>query len=110
MAVLDDLKRLSSAEDFFQYLGVGYEPRVLQVARLHILKRMGQHLAAAQEPLATEAQVRQRCRALLSRAYEELRTETPLQARVFKVHRDAWRAEQRSKPVFVPLTALTKKR
>ena len=39
------LKGLSSAEDFFATLGVAYDERVLRVARLHILKRMGEYLA-----------------------------------------------------------------
>ena len=34
MSVLDDLRRLSSAEDFFRYLDVAYEPSVVNVAKL----------------------------------------------------------------------------
>src|ERR1017187_5079188 len=37
MTVLEHLSNLSSAEDFFRYLEVPFEPAVLNVARLHIL-------------------------------------------------------------------------
>jgi nitrogenase-stabilizing/protective protein len=66
--VLTGLKKLSSAEDFFHALGVAYDPAVLNVARLHILKRMG---------------------AYLERAYEDFKASTPINERVFKVHKDA---------------------
>ena len=46
MSVLAELEKLSSAEDFFSYLKVDYDPALLRVARLHILKRMGKYLAA----------------------------------------------------------------
>ena len=33
-----DLQELSSAEDFLEYFGIAYDPSVVQVNRLHILK------------------------------------------------------------------------
>ena len=45
MSVLAELEKLSSAEDFFVYLKVDFDPALLRVARLHILKRMGKYLA-----------------------------------------------------------------
>ncbi|MGA9823343.1 MAG: nitrogenase-stabilizing/protective protein NifW, partial [Methylocystis sp.] len=36
MTILDDLRKLSSAEEFFDVLGVDYDPAVIRVARLHI--------------------------------------------------------------------------
>ncbi|NOT72144.1 MAG: hypothetical protein HOP09_12995 [Hyphomicrobium sp.] len=42
---LGQLKAYSSAEDFFVGLGLPFDPAVVSVARLHILKRMGEHLA-----------------------------------------------------------------
>ena len=44
MSALEQLRKLSSAEDFFDALGVSYDPTVLRVARLHILRRMGEYL------------------------------------------------------------------
>ncbi len=39
--ILDKLKALSSAEEIFRLLGVSYDSTVMNVARLHILNRMG---------------------------------------------------------------------
>ena len=41
MSVLADVEKLHAAEDFFSYLKVGYDPALVQVAQLHILRRMG---------------------------------------------------------------------
>jgi nitrogenase-stabilizing/protective protein len=81
---------LSAAEEFFQYLEVEYEPRVVNVARLHILKRMGQYLASAQ-PSGSEEALRTACRDHLAAAYADFVARTPLDERVFKVHQDAVR-------------------
>ncbi len=42
--IVEKLKGLSSAEEFFATLEVDYDPKVVAVSRLHILKRMGQLL------------------------------------------------------------------
>jgi nitrogenase-stabilizing/protective protein len=87
--VLDALKRASSAEDFFALLGVAYEPSVVNVARLHILKRMGQYLASEDLDGLTDADAAARCRAMLERAYGDFVASSPIDQRVFKVLRDA---------------------
>ncbi|NVN38207.1 nitrogenase stabilizing/protective protein NifW [Komagataeibacter swingsii] len=104
MEILDELRGLSSAEDFFRLLDVDYEPRVLNVARLHILRRMGSYLAAGNlEDVADNETCRALCRAQLQRAYEDFTCSTPITERVFKVHRDAVRPAGN----FVSLSELT---
>ena len=44
--VLEQLNKASSAEDFFALLGVDYDPKHVNVVRLHILRRMGQYLVS----------------------------------------------------------------
>ena len=39
-----DLEELSSAEDFLDYFCIDYEPKVVQVNRLHILQRFHDYL------------------------------------------------------------------
>jgi nitrogenase-stabilizing/protective protein len=91
MNVLDELGTLSTAEDFFNFLDIAYDPAVLDVARLHILKRMGEYLRKNRDTLAQadEQTARTLCRAHLERAYHDFIESTPLQERVFKVLKDA---------------------
>jgi nitrogenase-stabilizing/protective protein len=103
MSVLDDLRRLSAAEEFFSYLGVTSDEAVVRVARLHILRRMGDYLRS--EPLTgfTDDVVRERCKHHLQTAYDDFIKSSPLKERVFKVLKDA---VQPKKQAFVPLAAL----
>ncbi|MCZ4093129.1 nitrogenase stabilizing/protective protein NifW [Sinorhizobium psoraleae] len=84
-AIIARLKRLSAAEEFFEALGVSYEPKVLDVSRLHIMKRMGQYLAEQgfSDPDAVAAA--DRARDALERAYADFATTSPLSHRVFRV-------------------------
>ena len=91
MTVLEQLSKLSSAEDFFRFLEVPYDPAVLNVARLHILRRMGDNLRkSAIDP--DEAKARAFFRAHLAQAYQDFVNSSPINERVFKVHKDAIRS------------------
>ncbi len=104
--ILDKLKALSSAEEIFRLLGVSYDSTVMNVARLHILKRMGEYLAREDLTDIPDGVVTARCKAVLERAYEDFVTSPPLQHRVFKVLKSAVAP---SKPAnFVPFDALLK--
>lgn len=79
------LEALSSAEDLFAFFDVAYEQRVLDVARLHILKRLNQYLAdPALEPLAGD-ELFQAIRSRLERAYEDFVRSSPREQGVFEV-------------------------
>lgn len=89
--ILETLSTLSAAEEFFAALGVPYEPTVVHVNRLHILKRFNQYLRKSDPPvteLEPDAQL-EACRALLQRAYGDFVRSTPAQEKVFKVFQDA---------------------
>jgi nitrogenase-stabilizing/protective protein len=89
MTILKQLKGLSAAEEFFQFLDVAYAPAVLNVARLHILRRMGQYLAQDTLAQADDETARALCRAHLEHAYSDFVQSSPLKERVFKVLKDA---------------------
>jgi nitrogenase-stabilizing/protective protein len=86
---LQQLKALSSAEDFLQYFGVPFEQRVVNVSRLHILKRFFQYLRQEKGiDQSDEVKMFTVYRALLVKAYGDFVTSTPAQEKVFKVFQD----------------------
>jgi len=86
--ILARLKQLASAEEFFETLGVRFDPERLAVARLHILKRMGDLLAGDDLEGLPDSIAAARARSMLERAYQELAGASPLEKRLFKVLRD----------------------
>lgn len=103
------LKSLSAAEEFFEVLGVPYEPKVLDVSRLHIMKRMGQYLAEQGFSDCCARLVAARARDALERAHADFATASPLSHRVFRVfeERDPTKAAAPGR-TFVPLDSVLK--
>jgi nitrogenase-stabilizing/protective protein len=84
------LMRLSTAEHFLDFFGVRYEQSVVDVARLHILKRFHQYLRGEQDlESLDDAALYGRYRGLLLRAYQDFVESTPAREKVFKVFGDA---------------------
>ncbi len=104
--ILAQLNRASSAEEFFALLGVEYDPKIINVARLHILRRMGQYLAGEDFAGAVDVAVAERCRAVLERAYADFVASSPIDQRVFKVLKDAVAPQPKKAPTFVQLGTL----
>lgn len=98
MSILEQLRTLSSAEDFFACLDVAYDPQVVNVARLHILRRMGHYLATQDLAALPDDAARDLVRAQLRQAYEDFVASSPLQQRVFKVLKDAVKPAPASRP------------
>jgi len=107
MSMLAELGRLSSAEDFFLALDVPYDPRIVSVARLHILRRMGQYLRDDALAELDDAAARAACRSYLAKAYDDFVRSSPIAERVFKVHQDAVKPAEPPRRPFVPFDALT---
>jgi nitrogenase-stabilizing/protective protein len=86
---LQQLKELSSAEDFLQYFGVPFDQKVVSVSRLHIMKRFFQYIR--QQNLlvqSDELEFFTQYREQLVKAYADFVTSTPAQEKVFKVFQD----------------------
>jgi nitrogenase-stabilizing/protective protein len=110
MNVLDELASLSAAEEFFAALDVPFEASVVRVARLHILRRMGQYLKDSEANgsfvALDDTGVRVLCRAHLEQAYQDFVKSSPIQERLFKVHRDAMQEKPQPTKPFVPLSSV----
>jgi nitrogenase-stabilizing/protective protein len=107
MSVFDELGKLHAAEDFFEALDVDFDPSVVRVARLHILRRMGEYLSKNDFDGATDEEARAACKETLTRAYQDFVASSPIAERVFKVHRDAVEPKADPAKPFVPLATLT---
>jgi nitrogenase-stabilizing/protective protein len=80
------LKNLSSAEEFMDYFGIAYEQHVLNVNRLHILKRF--HDYVSRRPgldALCDDEMRAAYRECLLKAYEDFVRSDALTEKVFKV-------------------------
>lgn len=89
-ALIDDMKRLESAEQFLDYFAIPYDTAVVNINRLHILKRFTQYLGKAGgiEGLPP-ASAFSTCRELLARAYMDFLESSGIEQKVFKVFQTA---------------------
>ncbi len=93
---LDAFRRAGTAEEYFAALGITYDPRVLAVSRLHILRHFGaqaaqidqEHAGGAGVGCATDETVLAAYRRALQSSYEAFTSSGALDHRLFKVLRD----------------------
>jgi nitrogenase-stabilizing/protective protein len=79
----------SAAEEFLNHFQVPFDQAVVNVNRLHILKRFNQYLR--QTPGTSEMDDETLggvCKELLEKAYQDFVRSTPAQEKVFKVFQD----------------------
>ncbi|MCX7946685.1 MAG: nitrogenase-stabilizing/protective protein NifW [Hydrogenophilus sp.] len=82
------LAELDSAEAFLDFFGIPYDPRRLQVVRLHLLQRFHDYLVADPPPVhGTDSERRAHYARLLARAYADFETGDPRREKVFAVFR-----------------------
>ena len=90
MTFLEDLTEMTSAEDFLNYFGIAFDPAVVEVNRLHILKRFHDYLQRT-DPTDWEGYAQS-----LRQAYQDFVVSDALTEKGFKVfHRQAGRREVR---------------
>ena len=83
------LKALSSANEFLEFFGIPYDEKIVNVNRLHILKRFYQYLHRADLAGLDEVAMFTRYRELLAQAYKDFTHSSGVQEKVFKVFQDA---------------------
>ena len=90
---LDAVRRAGTAEEYFAALGITYDPRVLAVSRLHILRHFGaqaaridqKHAGGAGAGCATDETVLAAYRRALQISYDAFTSAGALDHRLFKV-------------------------
>jgi hypothetical protein len=82
---LMQMSALSSAEEFLTFFGLPFDPRVVNVNRLHILKRFQQYLSRDGGLSAVAAAGPEAVSARLEAAYEDFVSGTAQQHKVFPV-------------------------
>ena len=96
-----DLKELSSAEDFLDYFGIAYDPRIVQVNRLHILQRLHDYLDDRDEMPDADASRFALYANLLQQAYQDFVVSDARSEKVFRVFQ-----QRQPEPVTIPLSDL----
>lgn len=85
-----DIAAASSAEEIFEHLGVDFDRALVNVCRLHILKRFRQYLSREDWMEGLEPQAaRTRAAVLLARAHADFAASSPRAEKVFKVFEGA---------------------
>ena len=99
------LSTLSAAEEFLDFFSIAYEPRVVHVNRLHILKRFHDYLRRVPElAQMDETAAWTAYRDHLARAYQDFVTSNAATEKVFKLYQQAAPGT-----AFVALESLRKK-
>ncbi|MRH21811.1 nitrogen fixation protein NifW [Rhodovulum strictum] len=84
--MLDEMNALSSAEDLFTFLLLPYDPAVLDRARLHVMKRMGEYLARIDMDGLDDDAVFLEARKALKTAHADFVASTPRAEKTLKVY------------------------
>lgn len=84
---LAQFNQLVDAEEYFEFFQLSYDPEIVKVNRLHILKKFSQLVREvnANSPQASQEDKLSQYRDALVSAYEVFLNSTPLEQKLFKV-------------------------
>ena len=104
---LHGMETLSSAEEFLDYLHVSYDPQVVRVNRLHILKRFHDYIGQSGLPGdLDDAALGSAYAEALNHAYLDFTTTDGKTEKLFKVFKNA---EAAQKAKFVSLDSISRR-
>ncbi|AFY99311.1 nitrogenase-stabilizing/protective protein NifW [Calothrix sp. PCC 6303] len=86
----DTFNQIVEAEEYFKFFGLAYEPKVVNVNRLHILRKFSLYIKEIdqQNPGLGFAEKLHKYRAALEQAYQVFLESTPQEQKLFKVFND----------------------
>lgn len=84
---LAEFNKITDAEQYFEFFKLPYDPKVVNVNRLHILQKFSQFVKQinTNSPDLSEAEKLDRYREALEQAYDVFTTSSPLEQKLFKV-------------------------
>lgn len=86
---LAEFKQLKDAEQYFDFFGLPYDPTVVNVNRLHILKQFANSMQQIEAtPDLTESEQLQAYESALVHAYELFLSSSGVEQKLFKVFQD----------------------
>jgi nitrogenase-stabilizing/protective protein len=87
---LSQFSQLKDAEEYLEFFGLPYDPKIVNVNRLHILKKFSQYVKEvdANFPDLNEEEKLNQYSNALQRAYNVFLSSTPVQEKLFKVFND----------------------
>lgn len=78
-------KTLVDAEEYFDFFQLPYDPQVVNVNRLHILRKFSQYMEEIDPANLSDAEKFDRYRLALQQAYEVFLSSTAVDEKLFKV-------------------------
>ncbi len=87
VGTLSEFQKLTDAEQYFEFFGLDYDPQVVNINRLHILKKFSQSLEEIDNKFveAAEAEKLSFYREALETSYATLQTSNAIEQKLFKV-------------------------
>jgi nitrogenase-stabilizing/protective protein len=84
---LNDFDRLTTAEEYLDFFQIPYDPKIVNVNRLHILQKFSQNISEINNnfPSLTETEKLDRYQTALTEAYEIFLTKSSIETKLFKV-------------------------
>ena len=87
--LINKMGTFSAAEEFLDFFVIPYDQEIVHVNRLHILKRFNQYLRNTPGTAQMDdTSLRDTCKELLTKAYQDFVSSTPAKEKVFKVFQD----------------------
>lgn len=86
---IEEFKKLTDAEEYFKFFELEYDPKLVNVNRLHILKKFSQFISEidSNSELSNEEKLNQYSLAL-QQAYQTFVESSPQEQKLFKVFKD----------------------
>lgn len=87
---LAEFNQLTDAEQYFEFFNLPYDPTIVNVNRLHILRKFSSYMEEinTQSTEASETEILDQYSQALQQAYNVFLSSTPVQEKLFKVFND----------------------